>query len=202
MKNQIIQLEEKGWQVFAFTDEKIILSTRAHTNMVTLTQSSIESGRMEKVLNIPLSSLNAVEFNEKDNTIKIAFSEDGAIKKETLTLNTPSQRNAIAEELSSIRGLKEEVVEESKIKPLLFNLVGIGLIIFLTWVFRGMALDALNGEHYEASGRRAGKKQLIATIVESLGPNGVLVVGVLALAIMIYITYRRFSNPAAEYKYH
>ena len=40
-------------------------------------------------------------------------------------------------------------------------------------------LEAEQGIHYEASGRRSGIKQLLANVVEALGPFWVTVIGVL-----------------------
>ena len=50
-----------------------------------------------------------------------------------------------------------------------------------TWVFRGMAIDAQNGEHYVATGRRRGSAQLFANAVEAIGPMGITIIGIVGL---------------------
>jgi hypothetical protein len=201
MKNQIIPLGENNRKVFGFTDEQIILSSKEHKTFDSLLESTKNSGLLETVKTIPLKSVKELNFNDKNQTFTIRYEKDGKIKKDSVQLDDKSIRKSLVSEIAKINDLNMTVSSESKIKPLLLNLLGVVVISIFTWIFRGMAIDAQNGEHYVASGRRSGLKQLLANVVEALGPTGVTIIGILGLSYMLYITYKRYNNPASVITY-
>lgn len=201
MNNRIIKLEEKNRKVFGFSDEQIIISSKGHSTFDSLAASAEKSGMLESVKVIPIRSLTEIMYNEKEDALKIKFEQGGKNKKESLTLDDPSMRNAIVNTIGEQLGLNKSVEEESKTQPLLLNLLFVVLIPIFTWVARNLAIDAQNGIEYEATGRRSGLKQLFANAVEFIGPTGVVIIGVLGLAFMGYKTYQRYNNPASEVKY-
>ncbi len=201
MKNQIISLEEKNRKVFCLTDDQIITSTKRHKSIDALVAATKKSGLMETVQTIPLTAVKEIGFNEKDETFTIHYQKGAKAKKEHIQLAQLSLREPLVGELAALKNFSKEVTEESKTKPLLLNLLGVIAIPLFTWVFRDMAIDAQNGIAYEASGRRSGLKSLLADFVEMIGPTGVLIIGLLGLGYMVYRTYNRFQNPAAEIIY-
>ncbi|MBV6653574.1 MAG: hypothetical protein KI786_07460 [Mameliella sp.] len=150
---------------------------------------------------VPMGSVRELGYNEKDKTFDIKYDKGGKNKKVSVLLDDISLREAIVEEIAALKEMQKEVKEESKTQPLLYNLLGVVLIPVFTWVMRDMAIDAQNGEHYVASGRKSGAKQLVANLVETIGPMGVTLIGIAGLAFMIYKTYNRYQNPAAEIQY-
>lgn len=201
MENQIIPLDGKNYKVLGFNQEQIVLSSKSHKSMDSLLESSQKSGMLETVLSVPLKSLMRIFFNEKDESFKLRYSKDGKTKNTTVEISDSSLRDAVAASIASVKSLEKTVVSESKTMPLLKNILGIIIIPVATWIFRDMAIDAQNGEHYTASGRRSGFKQLLANAVEFLGPTGVTIIGVLALLYMIYVTQKRYNNPASDITY-
>lgn len=198
MRNQIIRLEEKNRKVLAYTDEKIVMSSKGGHTFDSLMESSEKSGMLEIVKTIPIDSINELYFNEKDETFTVKFEKKGKIKKDTIQLNDISIRESLVSDLASLKGLTKNVSTESKIKPLLLNLIALVAVPIFTYVFRGMAIEAQNGEQYIATGTRRGSKQLIAELVEFIGPTGVVIIGVLAMIYFSFITYKRYNNPASE----
>lgn len=201
MKNQIVQLGEKNRKVFGFTDYQIVFSSKGHKTFDSLIESTKKSGVLETVKTIPMNSVKELNFNEKDETFTIKYEIDGTVKKDSVMLADKSIRESLVSEIAKINNLNKNVSSESKVKPLMYNLLGVVVIPVFTWVFRGMAINAQNGEHYVASGRRSGLKQLFANVIEALGPTGVTIIGLLGLLYMLYITYKRFNNPASETTY-
>jgi len=201
MKNQIIPLEEKNRKVFGFSDDKIILSSKRHDTFESLEKSSIKSGLMETVKSIPMADVKGLEYNEKESGFTIKYDKKGKIKSEDVSIEVVGHRDFILTEMASIKGFEKNIEEESKTSPLLLNLLGVVLISVFTYVGRGMAVDAQHGEHYVATGRRSGIAQLLVNAIEGIGPLGVTLIGVAALAYMIYRTYDRYSNPAKEIKF-
>jgi len=201
MKNQIIALDEKNRKVFGFSDEQIIISSKNHDSFESLQASAEKSGMLESVVVVPMSSVKEVFYNEKKDTFTLKYEKKGKVKKTEISLDDSDARVPLVDEIASLKQFNKSVTEESKTKPLLMNLLGVGLISLLTFGFRSVAVDAQNGEHYVATGRRSGIKQLVANAAEALGPTGVTALGAIALLIMLYVTYNRYVNPASEVKY-
>ncbi len=69
----------------------------------------------------------------------------------------------------------------------------------LTWVMWSTAVDAQAGIHKDYHGRRSGIKQLLASVAESLGPTGSLVVGgLLTLGMIGWLVYTLKQKGKAE----
>ncbi|MFT5512896.1 MAG: hypothetical protein ACI8SE_001295 [Bacteroidia bacterium] len=200
-KNQVIYLEDKNRKVIGFTDNEIIISSKAHKTFDSLRASSEKSGMLETVTNIPNGSLKEITYNEKADNFFLKYEIGGKVKKVSIAQSESETREAVIDEIAALHKLTKSVQEESKTKPLLLNSIGIVIVPIATWIFRGMALDAQNGQHYQAEGRRSGVKQLIGNAVEALGPTGVTVLGIVVLGYMVYRTYKRFSNPASVIQY-
>ena len=201
MKNQLFALEEENRKVFGFTEEKIISSSKRHKTFDALIGATKKSGMLETVQTIHVVSVKKLDFNEKDESFTIHYLEGSKSKKDHVKLAEISLREPVVAALADLKNFKKEVKEESKTKPLLLNLLGVVAIPLFTWVMRDMAIDAQHGIEYEASGRRSGLKNLLADFVEMIGPMGVTAIGVLGLAYMVYVTYNRYQNPAAEVVY-
>ncbi len=201
MKNQIIALEEKNRKIFGFTDEQIIVSSKGHNTMEALVAATEKSGILETVKVITIASVKELSYNEKDINFKIRYDKKGKIKKETVVFSEREWREPIAAEIAELIALKKTTTTESKIKPLLLNLAGAIAVGVITWGGRSMAIDLQNGEEYVATGRRSGLKQLMATAIEALGPNGVLIVGSVLVLLMFFKGFKRFTNPAMEVTY-
>lgn len=201
MKNQIIKLDEKNYKVFAFTDNKIILSTKGHHTMDSLHASVQKSGMLETIKTIPMEDVKDLFYNEKDDIFTFRYDKGGKTKSQSIKVAESDRRAPLVAQIGEIRSLQKYVEEESKTKPLLLNLLGLTGVGIFTWVCYGMAVDAENGEHYVATGRRSGIKQLLANLVEAIGPTGVLIIGVLGFAFMIYVALKRYKKPASEVTY-
>lgn len=202
MKNQIIVLDEKNRKVFGFTDDQIIISSKGHKSFDTLLASTAKPGMLETVKTIEMADVRSIQYNEKETGFTIAYDRKGKLKKDSPTVNDEELRHAVVLELAALKGYSESIIEEPKVKPLLINLFWVLLIAFFTWVARGMALDAQNGEHYVATGRKRGLAQLVGDTIEAIGPLGVTLIGVGAFLYMMYRSYDRYTNPAQEVKYN
>jgi len=201
MKNHIIPLDEEIFKVFGFSEEQIIFSSKEHHTFESLLSATAKQGMLESMRTIPVKSLQEIVFNEKDKTFTLKYDNKGKTKKQTVVLKNNDLRESVVVEIAALKQLNKTVIEESKTKPLLLNLLGVIIIPSFTWVFRGMAIDAENGQHYVASGRRSGANQLLANVVEAIGSTGITIIGLLGLILMIYITYKRYNNPASVVKY-
>ena len=197
MKNQVLRLEkEQQWKSFGYDNLNIVLSSKRHDSFESLLAASGKSGLLESVYVIPISSIKRLKYNEKDSTFAIQFLKGEKVKNHTVLLENSALREPVVDELASIKGLKKEVTVESRNKALAWNLIPLLLVPLVTSGFWLVAKDAQNGKEYHATGRNAGMKQLIANLVESIGPTGVVVIGIIVFLIVVYFVYKRFTQPA------
>jgi len=201
MKNQIIRLDEKNRKVFGFNDEQLIFSSKGHSTFDSLLAAAEKPGMLETLKTVSFNDVRGVEYNESDEGFIIKYDKKGKIKKIGVGIKDANLRQNVVREIAAVKGFNESVVAESTTTPLLLNGFLVLVSAAATYIFRGMAVDAQNGEHYVATGRRSGIAQLFANLVESLGPLWVTVIGVLFTLYMIYKAYKRFTNPASEIKY-
>ncbi len=201
MKNQIVPLTEGKYKVFGVSDDAIIFSTKNHNNFESLQEATEKSGLLESVFIILLYTVTGIRYNEENKGFDIVYDEAGDEKTLSVVPQDASERNSIAEALAGIKGFEPEQSEESKTKPLLLNLLYIAITVYVTWVGRQIAIDAEHGQHFVATGRKSGIKNLLAGIAEKLGPNGVIMAGVIVALFLIFLAYQRFNKPATEVKY-
>ena len=201
MKNQIIRLDEENRKVFGFNDEQLIFSSKGHKTFESLESAAVKPGLLETLKTIDIDAVKAIEYNESEEGFTIIHDKKGKNKKEGVGIKNSELREGLVKELASLKGFNPAVVEEKKIKPLLFNLFWIVLVGGFTVIARGMAIDAQNGEHYVATGRKRGIAQLITDTIESIGPLWVTIIGVVCLLYTIYNAYKRYNNPSQEIKY-
>jgi hypothetical protein len=201
MKQTLIALDEKNQKTFGYDEQQIIISSKSHDTFESLQNAAVKSGLLESVTTIPVSDVTGLSFNEKESNFKIAYLKNGKAKSETILLSNNASRPSVVAELGNLKGFGKVVVEESKTKPLLMNVLGALFAGVVTYGLRYIAIDAQNGIEYEATGRRSGIKNLISSAASALGPTGVAVLGIAVVAYIIYTAYKRYNNPASVINY-
>ncbi|MEO1260475.1 MAG: hypothetical protein AAFZ15_16890 [Bacteroidota bacterium] len=202
MKNQTFRLDEENRKTIGFNDDHIIISSKKHQDFESLLASQKKSGLMESVKTIPIKSIQKLRYNNKEDLFSIHYNnEKGKTKKDQIKLADSSLKIPFIEAISELKGFQKEEVSESKTQPLLIN-IGITLLaVAFTWIARGMAIDAMHGEHYQATGRKSGLKNLMAGAIESLGPTWTVVIGAIITIYLAYRAYNRYQNPGTVITY-
>lgn len=198
---QIIALSEKDPKVMGFNQATIFMSSKSHKSFDDLVAASEKSGFFESTKTISIADITSLKYNEANNNIHITHVTGGKEKKVSLPLADENIKAGLVKELAEMRGLKESITEESKLKPLLWNLLWLAITLFVTVISRNLALEAEQGEHYVATGRRSGLTQLFVNLVESLGPTIVTIIGLLVFTYFLYTAYSRYKTPAKEVIY-
>lgn len=198
MKNRIYKIDDSFSEVFGYTEKEIIISSKKHSSFESLLSSSKKSRVFERVKIIRLRSLKEIVYNEKGEFITFTYIYKNKIVDEDILLKNISSRVDIASDISKFSGFKRMVTNENRIMPLLKNIFYILLTVLFSFLFYFLADNASNGNHYVASGRRAGFKQLITDLVEFIGPNGVVIIGFLSLSFIVSRSYKRFSHPSLK----
>ena len=203
MKNRIIFLGEKFFKVFGFNNIQIIFSSKKYITFDSLLNSTKKFKILEEELVIPIRSVKELFYNEKDETFTIKYIKNRKIKKYKVLLQDKNMRASVVSEIAEIKNFHKNISTESKTKYLFFNLLRVMAILISTWLIRGVAVSAQNGHHYVDSrhGRRARDRQILINVVETLGPTVVTIIGILVLMYRLYVTYKRYNNPALDITY-
>ena len=203
MKNTIAVLEGRKFKVFGFSDQEVILSSRHHSSFESLLSAVEKSGFTETVEHFPISLIEELSYNEGSKGLELKFkNKKGKSKKKQLVFKKKEQKNTFIPNLASLGDFKQHIETEKKIRPLIGTFFFISLIAGATYWLRNVAISAENGEHLEIkSGKYSGLGQIIINITELIGPTGVLAIGALGGLYMLFLAYKRYTNPTNEITY-
>ena len=157
---------------------------------------SVAAAMGEKAIVIPVESVTKLVTAQHDDFVRVWYSKDGAEKVHVVAMDGHDEQIALMRSMaSSIPDAKES---EGPI-PVWQAIIGPGLtslgIIAATIVFLVLANDVASGDEIDTSGRRGGMKLLIANVLGTIGPIGVLAIGALALAGSSFWIYKRVQSP-------
>jgi|GEM_PF-1764397 len=202
MKNQVIKTPTKGKEYFGFNDTDIVVSSKKHKSIDSLMGAIAKKGMLESIVHIPVNDISGIVYNQKNELINIKYNKGSKSKNFKITFDDAETRNAVASSLSEMKNLSKSETPESKIKPLLLNLLFAAIALLITVALTGTAYDAANGvEIEEFTGRRSGIKNLLVSISSALGPYGVGAIGGAITLFMLYRTFKRWQNPAMDIAY-
>jgi hypothetical protein len=150
----------------------------------------------DKAMAIPVSDITRVRTAEHDDFVQVRYTKAGAEKHYVVAMPGHDQQltliRAIGARLHGAQEVRGPIpVAQALIGPGFATLVVLGA----TTVFLMLAKQVASGEEIDTTGRRAGLKLLIAKVLDTIGPGGVIGIGVLALAGTLFWGYRRAKSP-------
>jgi hypothetical protein len=148
-------------------------------------------------VDIPLLSITSIQADRADDEIEIHYKSGNETKEKTLHLANAEAREDVYGQLKAAFGDKFSETEDNYSIPRASfgSLTALTVFGLLTWGGAKFAAALRAAEDYEISGSRQGAKQLIAWILEFLGPIGVYVVGGLICALCAVTLYARVTKP-------
>jgi hypothetical protein len=148
-------------------------------------------------VNIPLLAVTSIRTDRNDEDIEIHYNNGKETVEQTLRLSSKEKRDEVYAALKSAFGDKFSETEDAYSVPraALGSLTALTVFGILTWGGAAFARVLRTAEDYEISGSKQGLKQLIAWILEFLGPVGVYVIGGLFCALSALTLYSRVTEP-------
>jgi len=150
----------------------------------------------EKATAIPASDITRVRTAEHDDFVQVRYTKAGAEKHYVVAMPGHDQQLMLVRAIGATLPGAQEVrgpipVAQALIGPGFASLVVVGA----TTVFLMLAKEVASGKEIDTSGRRGGLKLMIAKVLDTIGPGGVIGIGVLALAATLFWGYRRIKSP-------
>ena len=148
-------------------------------------------------VNIPLLSITSIRTDRNDDDIEIHYKSGKETEEHTLRLSSKEKRDEVYAALKAAFGDRFSETEDAYSIPraALGSLTALTIFGLLTWGGAKFASMLRAAEDYDISGSNQGMKQLIAWVLELLGPIGVYVVGGLICALSAFTLYSRVTSP-------
>ena len=148
-------------------------------------------------VDIPLLSITSIKTDKNDDEIEIEYKNGKETAEHTLRLSSPEKRDEVYAALKIVFGEKFTETEDAYSLPraALGSLTALTVFGLLTWGGAYFARLLQEAEAYEISGSKQGAKQLIAWILEFLGPTGVYIIGGLLCALSALTRDSRVTSP-------
>lgn len=179
MKNKIIPLGSLD-KVLAFTDDQILISRNEHESI-----ESLQADAKRKI--VPMSSVKELFYINPNGYFFIEHDVNGKTKREPVLLQDTTTMESLLESIAEVKNFSKGERTQSAKNGVIINGIIALFVAFLFWTLYGIAVDAQNGGHAEAYGRRKGLKKILIDITEAIGPTGVWVIGAL---LMLYFVYK------------
>ena len=150
----------------------------------------------DKATAIPASVITRVRTAEHDDFVQVRYTKAGAEKHYVVAMPGHDEQLSL---VRAIGGTMPNTLEVRGPVPLVLALLGPGFatlgIVGATIVFLMLARSVAAGDEIDTSGRRGGLKLIIAKVLDTIGPAGVIAIGLLALAGTLVWGYRRLKSP-------
>ena len=146
---------------------------------------------------ISLLSITSIQTDRNDDDIEIYYKSGKETKNETLRLASKEVRDDVYQALKSSFGDKFTETEDAYSVPrsAYGPLVWLTIFGLLTWGGAKFASALRAAEDYDIEGSRQGLKQLIAWVLEFLGPTGVYSIGGIICALISFSVFHSITRP-------
>jgi hypothetical protein len=202
MEYTIHQLEEKNWKSLMLTLDRMLVSSKKYADSQTFEEKFGEKSMLESKNEIPLSSINKLSREEKSNIVTFHYNNEN--NKETSIAYTFENISSVAEvsdHFTEKLKFKKEKVQQSAISAVIFPAILALVGILGTWLFASQASSGESMVSESGVRRNRGIKMILGNILDSLGTTGIIVVGSLITAYLIYSAYKTYKNPPFDLVY-
>src|SRR5687768_6481315 len=201
MENIIYEISGAHMKSLMLTNDEIWVSSGSHSTVEKLEKSANSTGLMQSGQKISLASIYQITFNERSSSVKFFFvNAKGKNDNLNIAFDSKERANEVANFIGNKLGLTRNVNEESKIKAMLPNALGLLIAIICTYAIGTVeSADEINTDSVR------GKNRLGASILrklhETIGQTGILILGTLIVLYLAYTIYKRYNNPAKVITY-
>jgi hypothetical protein len=202
MEYIIHQLEEKNWKSLMLTSDRMLVSSKKYADSQIFEEKFGEKSMLESKNEIPLNSINKLSREEQSNVITFHYNNEN--NKETSIAYNFENVSSVAEvsdHFTEKLKFKKESVQQSAnsavIFPAIYALVG----ILGTWFLSSMASSGESMVSESGVRRNRGIKMILGNVLDMLGTTGIIIVGSLISAYLIYSAYKTYKNPPSDLVY-
>ena len=150
---------------------------------------------------IKYNSIKSITKEEGEDELEIKYKGiAGVANSEKLSFLESNDKDEFYNFLQSEKGFLKTEEKMSPIKSALPYLGGLALTLFLTafGYYQSIELATGNAVELEGYSRAARRERFFNSIIETLGTNGVLLLGIAISAYTAYMIWKRYKNPPVQ----
>lgn len=156
----------------------------------------------QKLKAVPLDAITSVTSNKHHSKVNIYYQLGQKAQYLNVPFATQESRDEFFAALQARLGPKfeAEVKEFNIFQAMITPLLVLGVLILATYLCHGAALEAAAGVEPEIRGRRQLLKLVAAWAITLLGPTGILILGVILGALILFWMFSRMVTPPVMMK--
>ena len=145
---------------------------------------------------VKYESIKAIKKEENDDTVSIKYKTfTGIASNCEFSFTNPGDYEVFFSYFEDKKRYRRDVVELTPFKAIQGYILGVVITIGIVVFAYLRAADIANGVAEESHSRKA---RLFDNILGMLGENGVLGVGAVIVGYLLYVIWKRFSNPPKQ----
>ncbi len=198
---KFVPLSDMKWKALMITDKAIVLSNKKYSSLESMAKNLQGVGTLEDKEEFRYQSLEELSFlsnGENLNLKKLNF------KKKPVSVSVSlNDINLIEQIVNLVQQNGEFEKTEEKANTLTVvqgSLIKIAGSIIATALFYFIANSMASGEELNTDGRKGFLKEILVTILDTIGATGVLLIGVLITSIFIYQLVQKLKVPTSLIK--
>ena len=201
ISNKVIKISGSNVERMVLGENAIQLMSKSGETLEEFNETWNKTMTMATKREIKYNSIKSITKEEGEDELKIKYKGiAGVANSEKLSFLESNDKDEFYNFLQSEKGFLKTEEKMSPIKSALPYLGGLALTLFLTafGYYQSIELATGNAVELEGYSRAARRERFFNSIIETLGTNGVLLLGIAISAYTAYMIWKRYKNPPVQ----
>ena len=201
ISNKVIKISGSNVERMVLGENAIQLMSKSGETLEEFNETWNKTMTMATKREIKYNSIKSIIKEEGEEEVEIKYKGiAGVTNSEKLSFLESNDKDEFYNFLQSEKGFLKTEEKMSPIKSALPYLGGLALTLFLTafGYYQSIELATGNAVELEGYSRAARRERFFNSIIETLGTNGVLLLGIAISAYTAYMIWKRYKNPPVQ----
>ena len=201
ISNKVIKISGSNVERMVLGENAIQLMSKSGETLEEFNETWNKTMTLATKREIKYNSIKSITKEEGEDELKIKYKGiAGVANSEKLSFLESNDKDEFYNFLQSEKGFLKTEEKMLPIKSALPYLGGLALTLFLTafGYYQSIELATGNAVELEGYSRAARRERFFNSIIETLGTNGVLLLGIAISAYTAYMIWKRYKNPPVQ----
>lgn len=201
ISNNVIKISGSNVERMVLGENAIQLMSKSGETLEEFNETWNKTMTLATKREIKYNSIKSITKEEGEDELEIKYKGiAGVANSEKLSFLESNDKDEFYNFLQSEKGFLKTEEKMSPIKSALPYLGGLALTLFLTafGYYQSIELATGNAVELEGYSRAARRERFFNSIIETLGTNGVLLLGIAISAYTAYMIWKRYKNPPVQ----
>jgi hypothetical protein len=203
ISNQVIKVSGEKVECIVLADNAIQLMSKAFGTIAEFNEAWNKTLTLATKSEIKYDAIKSISKEEGEDEVIIKYKGlAGMTSEEKLTFPNSNDKDAFYNFFQTEKGFVRTDETMSPVKSALPYLGGLGIALLATAYGYYQSIEMASEQFVEQDGysRAARKGRFLNSIIETLGTNGVLLLGLGVSAYIAYMVWNRYKNPPVQTK--